>query len=127
MVASSLHNITLVGRHSYFLFLHHSFVYCLFCLGWQLSGRVFSLWQTALIYSVPVGGMYCIYNLCLVRLLLLKNRACRENSGMTARLSVAQSVPVLTEVVTVVSDSPASSVPFYIQRQPLFELFPSTH
>ena len=44
-----------------------------------------------------------------VWLLLFENRVCCENSGMTARLSVARSVPVLTAVVTVVSDSPAPS------------------
>ena len=63
--------------------------------------------------------------LCLV--IVLQNHVCCENLGMTARLSVAQTAPVQTAVVTVVSDSPASSIPFYIQRQPLFELFPSTH
>ena len=41
MVASSLHNVTLVGHHSYFLFLHHSFVDWFFYWGWQLSSRVF--------------------------------------------------------------------------------------
>ena len=41
MVASSLHDVTLVGRHSYFLFLRHSFVDRLLCWGWQVNGRVF--------------------------------------------------------------------------------------
>ena len=45
---------------------------------------------------------------------------------MTARLSVVRSIPVLTAVVTVVSDSPASSIPFYNQHQRFFELVPST-
>ena len=54
--------------------------------------------------------MYCNYNLYFVRLLLFENRVCCENSGVTARLRVARSVPVLTAVVTVVSDSPASSI-----------------
>ena len=80
----------------------------------------FWLWQTALVYSVPVGGMYCIHNLCFVRLLLFENRVCCENLGMTARLSVARSVLVLTAVVKVVFDSPGSSIPFHIQCQRFF-------
>ena len=87
---------------------------------------VFWLWQTALVYSVPVGGMYCIYNLCFVHLLLFENRVCCEDLGITARLSVAQSVLVLTAVVKVVFDSPASSIPFHIQCQQFFELLPAT-
>ena len=69
----------------------------------------------------------CIYNLCFVRLLLFENRVCCENSEMTARLSVALSVPELTAVVTVVSNFPASSIPFYIQHQRFFELLPVTY
>ena len=109
MVASSLHNVTLVGWHFYFLSF---FCWLLFCWGWQLRGWVFWLWQTASIYSVPAGSIYCIYNLCFVQLLLFKNRACCENSEMTVRLSAAQSVPLLTAGVTVVSDSPFHFVPF---------------
>ena len=118
-----------IGRTSFLFFFISSSFFCwlLFCWGWQLSGRVFWLWQTALIYSVPVGGLYCIYNLYFVRLLVVENRVCCENSGMTARLSVARSVSVLTAIVTVVSDSPASSIPFYIQCQRFFELLPTTY
>ena len=53
--------------------------------------------------------------LCLV--IVLQNHVCCENLGMTARLSVAQTAPVQTAVVTVVSDSPASSILFYNGRQ----------
>ena len=80
--------------------------------GWQLSGRLlfffFSFWQTALVYSVPVVGMYFICNLCFVPLLLL-----------TVRLSVSRSVQILTAVATVGFDSPAfystsfGSTPFH--------------
>ena len=68
----------------------------------------------------------CIYDLCFVRLLLFENRVCCENSGMTARLSVALSVPELTAVVTVVSNFPASSIPFYIQLQRFSEMLSAT-
>ena len=61
-----------------------------------------------------------------VRLLLFENGVCCDNSGMTARRSVARYVPVLTAVVTVVADSPASPIPFYIKRQRTCELLPVT-
>ena len=62
--------------------------------------------------------------LCLI--IVVRNYMCCENLGVTARLSVARSVPVLTAIVTVVSDSPASSIPFCNQCQRFFELIPST-
>ena len=118
-----------IGRMS-FLFLYFFIILLLtvcFVGAGSWAAGCFWLWQTALVYSVPVGGMYCIYNLCFVQLLLFENHMCCENLGMTARLSIARSVPVLTAVVTVVSDSPASSIPFYSQRQRFFELLPYTN
>ena len=109
MVASSLHDVTLVGRHSYFIILRHFVDRCF--VGVQLSDRVFlAVADSIAVYSVPFGGMYCIYSLCFVQSLLFENRVCCESSGMTVRLRVARSVPVLTAVVTVVSDSPACSI-----------------
>ena len=67
VVASSLHDVTLVGNHSYFIILRHSLltVDCCFVVAGSWVAGFFWLWQTALVYSVPVGGMYCIYDLCL--------------------------------------------------------------
>ena len=65
VVVSSLHDVTLIWRHSYFI-IHHSFL--------DLAGFCFWLWQTALIHSVPVGGMYYIYNLFSSIIVVWKSR-----------------------------------------------------
>ena len=57
-------------------------------------------------YSVPTGGVHFVCYRCFYQL-LLENHVCCENSVRTVRLSVAWSVPTLTAVVTLVSDSSA--------------------
>ena len=83
MVASSLHDVTLVGHHSSFFLLlllllflfvcfilRHSFVDCMFCLGWQLSDRVFLAVADSIgIFSARLGVcivfiIYALFGYC---------------------------------------------------------------
>ena len=122
MVASSLNDITLVGHNSYFFVI----LLLTVLLGLEAERQGFSGCGRQHWYiQCPLGVcilfiIYTLFDYCCSK------TVCCENLGMTARLSVARSVPVLTAVVTVVSDSPASSIRFYSQRQRFFELFPST-
>ena len=100
VVVSSLHDVTLIWRHSYFI-IHHSFL----DLAGFFSGCGRQHW-----YTQCLLGVCTIFIICFLQLLLFENHVCCENLGMTARLRVAWSVPVLTAVVTVISDFPASSI-----------------
>ena len=64
-----------IGRTLFIFYCSLSFLWLfVVCFVWAGSWAAgfFWLWQTALVYLVPVGGMYCIYNLCFVRLLLFE-------------------------------------------------------
>ena len=88
-----------------------------FCWGWQLIGRSFSgsgrqkwyircpLWVgIKFISATDALSDYCCSKIFHY---YYQNRVCGENSGMTVRLSIALSIPILTAVVSVVSDSAA--------------------